>query len=131
MRLSSLAACAAALLAAGCSSEPEYVWGTAAVDVTGGMWGYESRAKTSRATLEAAETTALHQPVTWEAGDTRGAVVPMSEHYQDIGGRKCRTLRQEATRDGTTRARNVTACRQVDGTWIVSDFHPPENAKPE
>lgn len=76
--------------------------------------------KHAAATIKAAED---GQPVAWSTDKgNRGAVTPTGTQFADRSGRPCRTLKQEVTMRGDSATREVTACREGDGTWVVTEF---------
>lgn len=76
--------------------------------------------KHAAATIKAAED---GQQVSWatDKGNS-GAVTPTGAQYSDRSGRACRTLKQEVTMRGEAASRDVTACKDADGTWVVTEF---------
>lgn len=78
--------------------------------------------KHARATISAAED---GKPVSWstEKG-SKGSVVATGSQYADRSGRACRPLKQDVTVDGEQSVRDVTACQDKDGTWVVTDYQP-------
>lgn len=78
--------------------------------------------KHARATIQAAED---GQPVAWttEKG-SKGSVAPLGQQFSDRSGRACRPLKQDVTMNGEQSQRDVTACKAVDGTWVVTEYQP-------
>lgn len=65
------------------------------------------------ALMQAAET---GQVTRWQVGSMRSGVV--TPGAQD--GR-CRALRHEASIDGQAVGRDMSACKDADGTWVIAD----------
>ena len=76
--------------------------------------------KHAAATIKAAED---GQPVSWatEKGNT-GAVTPTGSQFADRAGRSCRVLKQDVTMRGESASREVTACKDGEGTWVVTEY---------
>lgn len=76
--------------------------------------------KHAAATIKAAED---GQPVSWttEKGNS-GAVTPTGTQFADRAGRTCRTLKQDVTMRGDAASREVTACKDKDGMWVVTEY---------
>lgn len=78
--------------------------------------------KQANATITAAEN---GQPVAWstEKGN-KGVVAATGAQFADRAGRQCRPLKQDVIMNGEQSARDVTACKASDGTWIVTEYQP-------
>jgi surface antigen len=78
--------------------------------------------KHANATISVAEN---GQPVSWstEKGN-HGSVSPAGAEYTDRSGRPCRPLKQDVSMNGEDVARQVTACKAADGTWVVGEYQP-------
>ncbi|MBX9635136.1 MAG: hypothetical protein K2X44_09165 [Magnetospirillum sp.] len=78
--------------------------------------------KQANATIKAAED---GNAVAWstEKGN-KGSVAATGEQFSDRAGRACRPLKQDVTMNGEQSAREVTACKAADGTWIVTEYQP-------
>jgi surface antigen len=94
----------------GVSALLEFFSGTP-IDVPGQL-------RAAAATIEAAETAPVDQPVVWKSDRNAGAVTPLAAGFTDPAGRTCRLLRQELL---PAFKREVLACRTQDGTWIVTE----------
>lgn len=71
------------------------------------------------ATIRAAEQ---GKPVTWRvSASSHGSVTPAVMQFADRAGRLCRTLSQARSQDGALRSRDVTACNNGDGLWVVTE----------
>lgn len=76
--------------------------------------------KHAAATIKAAED---GQPVNWTtAKGNAGAVTPSGSQFADRAGRSCRVLKQDVTMRGERATRDVTACKDGDGTWVVTEY---------
>lgn len=81
-------------------------------------FSYRSDAENARALLSAAES---GKAAAWSVSPSRrGAATPTAAAYPDQVRRPCQPLRLE--RDGA--ARQVTACKGADGTWVVAEWAP-------
>ena len=81
-------------------------------------FSYKSDGENARALLAAAEG---GKAVNWRVSDSsHGGVAPSAAGYADRVRRTCRPLRHD--RDGA--ARQVTACKGADGTWVVAEWSP-------
>lgn len=79
---------------------------------------YKSDAENARALLAAAET---GKAQAWKVSDSsHGAVSATGGAYSDRARRTCQPLQHE--RNGA--ARQVTACKGADGTWVVAEWSP-------
>lgn len=79
---------------------------------------YKSDGENAKALVTALET---GKPAVWRVdADSHGAVTPLAAAYADRARRACQPLRHE--RDGV--ARQLTACKGQDGTWVVAEWSP-------
>lgn len=62
------------------------------------------------------------RPTVWRTDvGPLGTVTPVGDSFTDASGRMCRVLRVEITRDAIPTRRDSTACRESDGTWVVTE----------
>ncbi|MDA8232506.1 MAG: hypothetical protein M0006_14315 [Magnetospirillum sp.] len=87
-----------------------------------------ARVKATAATIQAAETGDVGQPVAWSTDKSSGEVIPTGAAYEDHG-RSCRPLHQESTSRGDTTSRDVIACGTADGMWEVVDARPGDDGR--
>lgn len=109
----------------------EYTTGATLAGVAvGGVVGYAlgsygdvaAREKHAHATVMAAED---GKATEWSTDrGSHGQVTPSGGRYNDRAGRPCQALDQDVTIDERHIIRQVTACREADGTWTVTDYRP-------
>ena len=70
---------------------------------------------------QAAQTTPLNQPVSWNNPNSgaSGTVVATRDGRNQSTGAYCREFEQTITVDGKTETRKGQACQQPDGSWKV------------
>ncbi|MGE5503760.1 MAG: hypothetical protein ACM31L_04990 [Actinomycetota bacterium] len=118
------AAVAALVLLAGCAGTEGQIYGSG-VGVgalleffTGTPIDQAGQLRAAAATIEAAETAPVDQPVAWKSDRNSGAVTALAAAFTDPAGRNCRLLRQEMA---PAFRREVLACRTPDGIWMVTE----------
>jgi len=69
-----------------------------------------------------AGTAPLGQPIIWNNPNSgnHGTVTPVREGHHATTGAFCREFRQTIIIDGRTEEGQGTACRQRDGSWIIT-----------
>jgi surface antigen len=103
-----VAVLAVSMMLGGCSGQ---LYGT-------GPLGLPAQQKHAHATIQAAEG----KETAWSIEKGTGSVAPAGAQFADRGGRPCRPLKQNVALNGDQMTRDVTACKALDGTWVVTDF---------
>ncbi|CAA7617564.1 hypothetical protein [Magnetospirillum sp. UT-4] len=117
LRQTAFTLCVAALVAACNGPVRDGMGGSGSSPAYFGFRSDEQHALSTIAALEQGKA------VEWKISDSSfGSARPTLAAYQDRGGRACRGLAQSRTDGSDVTAREVTGCKSLDGTWVVSDY---------